>query len=231
MRLDQFLSKSLNISRSETHKIIKSKTVSVNGEVLLNKEFQLNSSDVVRLNDNVVTYEEMVYYLLNKPKDFVCDSAYGIYKSVFSLLEDKRRDLSCAGRLDVDTTGLVLITNDGNLIHQITSNSSISKEYYVKLSSDISDSDIKVLENGTKIYLDKEKIYYDTLPSKVERISSNEINISINEGKFHQIKKMMNYVNNNVVELRRFRIGSIYLDDSLLIGQFKKIDKPILIKK
>lgn len=227
MRLDNFLSKILNISRTQASDLIRQKEIFVNNSLSLHKDQQVSNTDEVRYHDKILEYEEYVYYLLNKPSGYVCDTSRSLYPSVFTLIKDYRQDLACAGRLDVDSVGLVLITNDGALVHQVIANNFITKTYYVELAKSLTDEQVQQLEAGCEIYLDKEKTIYLTKPAKVQRLTNESIYLTISEGKFHQVKKMVKYVDNEVTLLKRVAIGNIKLPE-IPLGTYLKITKPTI---
>ena len=129
-------------------------------------------------------------------------------------------ELFPVGRLDIDTTGFLILTNDGKFSYNVTNpKKKVNKKYFVTLRDDITSEKIKNLESG--IYFEKED--FTTENAKVEKISEKEINLTISEGKFHQVKRMLEYVGNEVVELKRVCIGNLNLDDSLKLGEYREI--------
>jgi 16S rRNA pseudouridine516 synthase len=223
MRLDNYVSLALNVTRQDAYHLIKDELITVNGQIINKKDYKIDDNkDIIGYDNKILTYEKNVYYMLNKPYGYVCDRKNELYKSVFSLLED-RTTLSVAGRLDYDTTGLVLVSSDGTFIHNIIHHNSIYKTYKCQGENNISDSDITKLSNGVSIYLDKEKIYYKTNKAIIKRESNDTILLTINEGKFHQVKKMFESIGNKIKTLERISIGSITLDSNLNYGDFRKL--------
>ena len=219
MRLDQFLQKTLGISRQEARSILKDKKVVINGEVIKQAKHQLDLSvDRVFYCDEELVYQEFYYFMLNKPKGFVSSHTHDGGIPVYNLLEDYNFvNLHCAGRLDVDTTGLVLITNDGQWSHRVSHpNQHCFKRYLVSLAEDITPEAIEKLTNGVMLHDGQ------ALPAKVEVLSPKQIYLEISEGKFHQVKRMLYAVENEVVELHRDRIGNISLGD-LAEGEYREL--------
>lgn len=219
MRLDQFLQKTLGVSRQEARSILKSKKVVVNEEVIKQAKYQLDlSEDRVFYCDDELVYQEFFYLMLNKPKGFVSSHTHDGGTPIYSLLETYAFvDLHCAGRLDVDTTGLVLVTNDGQWSHRVTHpNQYCFKRYLVTLAKDITPLSIQQLEVGVQLHEGK------ALPAKVEILSPRQIYLEISEGKFHQVKRMLKAVGNEVVALHRDRIGHISLGE-LAEGDYREL--------
>jgi len=161
--------------------------------------------------------------MLNKPSDVVCANKDNLHKTVVDLIKEpyNRYELNICGRLDIDTLGLVLITNSGKLMHKIISpNSNIDKTYYVEYSGNM---DKLALESPITLK-DGNNDEYTTMGSKVEILGDNSCLITIHEGKFHQVKRMFEYINCKVELLKRIRIGNVYLDDNLKPGEYKEIE-------
>lgn len=221
MRLDKLLAHNGFGSRKDVKGIIKSNIVLVNGIIVNDPAFKINvQTDTVVVDDEIINYKEEVYYMLNKPAGYICSHDEGLYPSVLQLIDDFRTDLIIVGRLDVDTEGLLLITSNGKFSHQIAhSNKNVLKKYYIELEKEFDVSYIEDLQAG--IPLD------DTLlkPAKVELLDEKSLLLSISEGKFHQVKRMMHYCNNEVLYLRREQIGNLKLDERLDIGQYRELSK------
>lgn len=209
MRIDKYLSNLGFWSRKEILKTIKERWVYINDIICKKWEEKITFWDKISINWQEIIYKEFVYVILNKPQNYISsnkDEAH--YKSYRELLSDCPyvNLLEIVGRLDVDTTWLLLLTNNWDLIHKlIHPKKDIFKTYYVKSSDEISEKDIKKLENWVKID------DFITKPAKVKIVSGNEIELSISEWKFHQIKKMFFAINNEVVELHRISIWKIEL--------------------
>lgn len=225
MRLDKFLVNLKYGSRTEIKSLCKKGLVCVNGLVCKNSDYNLNTqSDVVTINGVEVFYKENITLIMNKPQGYICSHVDEVYPSLLNLLEEKykRFDFSYAGRLDVDTEGLVILSTDGKLIHEISSPSkNVSKTYYVKTTKELENE--KRLEEPLKL-LDGQNSEYITSGAEVEKISPTELFLTISEGKFHQVKRMLEAIDNKVAFLKRIRIGNIKLPDDLSVGEYREID-------
>lgn len=219
MRLDKYLC-DLNIaSRKELKKIIKSGCVTVNGKTVYDSAFHVSElTDIISYNGRALAYNKFVYYMLNKPSGVVSATQDNIDTTVVDLLKKENiKNLFPVGRLDKDTTGLLILTNDGELAHKLTSPSHhVSKKYYVKIEHSLSDSDICRLESGIELTGDG-----ITKPAKVETISESEIYLTITEGKYHQVKRMLAAVGNQVIALKRISMGKLILDPDLSEGCYR----------
>lgn len=221
IRLDKFLSQ-MNIgTRSEVKTAVKKGKVCVNGIICKNPDIKIDeTADEITYENQVVSYEKYVYYMLNKPAGVVSATKDNLDKTVMDLFHDvPLKDLFPVGRLDKDTEGLLLITNDGELAHNLLSpKKHISKMYRVITGDVITDLQINALEKGVDIGEDKM-----TLPAIVDKTGSNEIFLTIYEGKFHQVKRMLKSVGNEVAYLERLKMGELMLDASLERGAYRKL--------
>ncbi len=220
MRLDKYLC-DLDIgSRSQVKEIIKKKRVTVDGEVATNPAMALADTSKVYLDGELLTYEEFRYFMLNKPQGVVSATEDGKEKTVMELLGNENiKGMFPVGRLDKDTEGLLLITNDGKLAHNLLSpKKHVEKCYYVELLEDIKSEDIKQLEAGVDIGDDTV-----TLPARVEAINKKAIYLTITEGRYHQVKRMLEAVNNKVVFLKRVSFGTLTLDEELKTGEYRRL--------
>ena len=224
IRLDKFLSE-MNIgTRSEIKELVKKKRIEVNGEIIQKPEKKVDPmEDSVCFDGNAIAYEPFVYYLLNKPAGVVSAVKDNLYETVIDLLkQEKREDLFPVGRLDKDTEGLLLITNDGELAHNLLSpKKHVDKTYYAKVSGHVLEEDSIKFRNGLSI---GEK--NDTLPATLEILKSDEISevlVTIKEGKFHQIKRMFQAISKEVLYLRRISMGSLQLPDDLPTGNYRRL--------
>lgn len=210
MRLDKYLCKSTDLSKPEATGRIHNGEVSVNGEVVLNESIQVHESNTILLNGDVLTLRAFRYILMHKPAGTICSNIDEVYPSLFNHLEvDKASELHIAGRLDADTTGLVLITDDGRWSFNITlPTKSCKKVYRVTLSRDIKDDVADKFKVGVQLQGEKNP----TRPAELEVISPKEVLLTITEGKFHQVKRMFAAVGNRVVGLHREQIGDVSLD-------------------
>lgn len=224
MRLDKYLADALSVTRSDIKKIIKQGKVSVNGVKALKPEMHVNQSDNVEVSGKTVDYQEYYYYMFYKPAGCVTANTDDKDRTVFEYLKAaKGKNLSAVGRLDKDTEGLLIITNDGNLNHQLMApGKHVEKTYFCKLASELSDFDLEKLKSGINIGDEK-----DTMPAKCEKLTlENDMPgclLTIMEGRFHQVKRMLNAVNNEVLYLKRISIGKLELDSNLLPGEFREL--------
>lgn len=220
MRLDKFVSDAAALTRSESRKAIKSNRVTVDGTVAKDIAMHIPEDASVFLDGEEIFYKKFVYIMLNKPQGYVSATEDKKQKTVLELLDPSyaRYQLFPVGRLDIDTEGFLLLTNDGETAHNLLSpNKNFGKTYFLRLEKDISDEEMNLLEKGVDIgdCVTKE--------AKAKRISSNEIELTITEGKFHQIKRMAKAVGNNVVYLKRLSYGELYLDKKLEIGEYRPL--------
>ena len=228
-RLDKFISSQLvSISRKDARELIKRGAVTVNGTSERSADRKIDAEkDVVAVSGEVIGYKRFLYIMLNKPAGVVCATRDGLSETVLGLLPpDLRRDgLFPAGRLDKDTVGFVLITDDGALAHRILSpKSHVDKEYFVRLRDDIPENAEDMFAEG--MVLDGEKC----LPAKLNRISARECELTLHEGKYHQIKRMFEALGNEVVYLKRISIAGIKLDENLSEGQARELTEDELSK-
>ena len=221
IRIDKYLCDNAGLSRSEAKKAVLSSRVTINGIPVKRCEAKLlEGKDTVTLNGITVEYEKFSYYMLNKPSGYVSANSDSKEKTVIDLLaSEKKKNLSCVGRLDKDTTGLLIVTNDGELLHKLISpKRNVYKDYLVTIVKPLSDEDINMLEGGVDI-----NDPTPTKPAKVKVIDDNNIILSITEGRFHQVKRMLIAVGNAVVKLKRISEGPLKLDESLKEGNYRKL--------
>lgn len=223
MRLDNFLNKAINVSRTEASKIIKAKKIKVNDVIIVKKDYYIDEQkDVIKYNDNIIEYKEFIYIMLNKPKGYLSATKDLKEKTVIDLLHINR-EVFPVGRLDKDTEGLMLLTNNGKYAHLLTSpNHHVIKKYYVELMSSLSEQDIYDFCNGLEIRDGKDELYV-TKEAKLEIIDNLKCYVYIYEGKFHQIKRMFEKINNKVLYLKRVKFGEIELDETLELGQYREL--------
>lgn len=227
MRLDNFLSKALNVTRSEACQIIKNKRVVVNNNVIIKKDFHLNEiDDVIIVDGKKLEYKEFVYLMLNKPGNVVCAVRDNNDKTVIDLINNTmlhHDELFPIGRLDKDTEGLLLLSNDGKLAHKITSpKNEVYKKYFVRLQNALMDQDAFLFCNGLEIRDGNNEVFI-TKQAKMEVINDKECYVYICEGKFHQIKRMFEKLNNKVIYLRRESYGDLMLDETLGLGEYRML--------
>lgn len=221
MRLDKYLSDCCIGTRSEVKNLIKKSRVSVNDIIITDPGCHVTDSDCIFADGNRVNYAKYTYIIFNKPGGVVTAREDKLDRTVMDIIDYKAKDLSPVGRLDKDTEGLLLITNDGILNHNMLSPAKhVDKTYYVEALKPVSDEDIEILCNGVDIG-DKEI----TLPAIVERINDNCINLTIHEGRFHQVKRMLEAVNNKVAYLKRISFGPLKLPEDLKMGEFRLLNE------
>lgn len=219
MRLDRYICKSTRFSRDEAARLIRAGDVTVAGKSDLHEAFQVHAHQDIRLLGKPLTPRPSRYIMFHKPTGCVSSHRDGRYPSLFQYLEEFDVDnLHLAGRLDRDTTGLVLITDDGRWSFNIISpDADCRKTYRVGLKKPIAPSAIAALETGVML----PGTTQTTRPAQVEVITECEVNITITEGKYHQVKRMFSAVNNKVVTLHRQQIGPLKLD--IAEGQWRHL--------
>ncbi len=222
MRLDKLISSGGKYSRSDVKKLIKQGLVVVNGKVAKTSDEKVDpDSAEVLINGEVFLYKPFIYIMLNKPQGVVSATDDKVHKTVLDLVppELNRPGLFPAGRLDADTTGFVLITDDGDFAHRILSpKNHVEKTYEAELKEPIKKEDIEKLEQGITL-----KDGFTCLPAKIIPISEKFVRIIICEGKYHQIKRMFGATNNKVLSLKRVQIGGLPLDIDLKPGFCREI--------
>jgi 16S rRNA pseudouridine516 synthase len=221
MRLDKFLSQNSDSSRSLIQQAIKAGRVSVNDVVAKKGDQKLVGDEIVSLDGNIVEPFKTRYLMLHKPLGYVCANSDSDYPTVVDLIRMPRwQELQIVGRLDIDTTGLVLLTDDGQWNHRITSpRHECDKIYRVTTANPISDETAALFAAGVQLHGEKAP----TRPAQLEFISSHEARLKIHEGKYHQIKRMFAAAGNLVVALHRESIGSIQLDPALAPGEYRAL--------
>ena len=220
MRLDRFLSENASLSRKTAKHALHRGDVLVDGQVIRKGDLKIKEQ-VVTLNGDRVSHIGLLYFMLHKPVDYVCSTVDDDGESVLNLIDESLRNgLHTAGRLDKDTTGLVLLTNDGQWSHRVTSpKRDCEKVYLVTLHEPLNEALIEVFANG--IQLNNESGL--TKPARLELLENNQARLTITEGKYHQVKRMFAAVDNHVVSLHRERIGPISMPEELTVGQVKKL--------
>ena len=228
MRIDKYLCEMGTGSRKEIKKFIKEKKVSVNGKCVLKADFCVDENkDEVIFDGKRVWYKKYIYLMLNKPAGYLSATEDKKLPTVSELIDEKYAHYNafCAGRLDIDTTGFLILTNDGAFAHHIISpRHHIEKKYFAKISAPADESDVCKMKEG--IVLDDG---YKCMSAKLEIINSSpegsEIYLTIQEGKFHQVKRMFEAVGKKVLSLKRVEIGGVLLDESLKPGQMRELTK------
>ncbi|MBQ8279442.1 MAG: rRNA pseudouridine synthase [Roseburia sp.] len=224
MRLDKFLTELGVGTRSEVKKILKTGQVTVNGTPVKKPEEKIDETkDVVTYQGKVLAYQQFEYYMFHKPAGCVTAVSDAQHKTVMDYMKDlTRKDLNPVGRLDIDTEGLLLITNDGMLSHELLSPAKhVPKTYYAKIDGRVTEADVNLFAKGVDI--GEEKL---TKPAELKILASDtfsEIELTISEGKFHQVKRMFEAVDKKVTYLKRISMGSLILDENLNPGTYRPL--------
>lgn len=219
MRLDKMLAHMNYGTRKEVKELIKKGFVLVNGEVITNDDYKVDEiNDEVVIANEKVEFKDKVYIMLNKPDGYISATYDSKDPTVIDLISEYNYlNIFPVGRLDKDTHGLLLITNDGDLAHNLLSpKKHVDKKYYLKFDGNITEKGIKAFEEG--IVLDDG---YKTMPAKLIDLGNNEAYVIIKEGKFHQVKIMMERIGCKVTYLKRVEFGSLLLDENLEEGQYR----------
>lgn len=229
-RLDKILGHMGVGSRSEIKRLVKQGLIEVNGNVIKDSGMQVEpETDVFMVEGERIIYREFIYIMLNKPQGVVSATEDNRDRTVLDLLEDTLRTFEPfpVGRLDKDTEGLLLLTNDGKLAHNLLSpRKHVSKTYYAEVEGNVGEQDIAAFARG--VQLDDG---YETMPAKLvilrpgnmESAIVSKIELTIMEGKFHQVKRMFQAVGKKVVFLKRISMGSLLLDEYLSPGQYREL--------
>ncbi|BCK00116.1 pseudouridine synthase [Anaerocolumna chitinilytica] len=223
LRLDKYLADMGIGTRSEVKGYIRKGRVKINGQVAKQPESKITSEDKITFDERVISYIVTEYFMLNKPAGVVSASRDKFASTVVDLIEEgKRKDLFPVGRLDKDTEGLLIITNDGDLAHRLLSpKKHVKKLYFARVQGRVAEADINRFQEGINLEED-----FTTLPAELEIISSgeeSEVLVTISEGKFHQIKRMFEAVGKEVLYLKRLQMGTLALDESLNPGEYRKL--------
>lgn len=222
MRLDKFLAEQTGLTRSQAGKALKQGLVTVNDEIIKTGAIKIQSSDQIYFDGELLTWvENGQYFMLHKPQGYVCSHDDGDYPSIYQFFDyPLTNKLHSAGRLDVDTTGLVLLTDDGQWSHRITSpKHHCEKTYLVTLADPVESHYQTACQQG--ILLRGEKT--PTKPASLQIIDDYNVNLTLSEGRYHQVKRMFAALGNKVVALHRWRIGDILLDENLAEGEYRPL--------
>ena len=226
LRIDKMLSNSGVGSRKQIKTDARKGFVEVNGTIEKDSSKIIDTeTDKVKYKGEVIKYTQYIYLMMNKPRGVVSATEDNYDKTVIDLLDDEEKfyEPFPVGRLDKDSEGLLLITNDGKLAHELLSpRKHVDKTYYVEVAEEITEDDVRAFEEGVILKEDN----YKTLPAKLQIMESGYPSIclvTIREGKFHQLKRMFNAVNNEVTYLKRISMGALKLDESLKTGQYRHL--------
>lgn len=227
IRLDKYLADMSIGTRQEVKKYIRQGRVKINEDIIKKPEYKIREDeDKIAFDGAPVAYETFEYYMLNKPAGVISATEDKRDKTVLDLIkEKKRKDLFPVGRLDKDTEGLLLITNDGALAHRLLSpKKHVDKCYYAKISGGVTEEDVRVFKERINIGTQEEPEW--TMPAELkilEKGTISRIRLTIREGKFHQVKRMFLAVGKEVVYLKRERMGALVLDEELAPGEYRKL--------
>ncbi|HEX1632322.1 TPA: rRNA pseudouridine synthase [Streptococcus pneumoniae] len=229
MRLDKFLVACAVGSRTEVKNLLKAGRVTVNGKKEKSAKLQIDEKiDEIRFDGQVLEYEEFVYYMMNKPKGVISATEDPKHRTVLDLLDDLAwsKEVFPVGRLDIDTHGLLLLTNNGQLAHVLLSpKRHVDKTYQAQVKGIMTQEDVETFIKGIPL---KD---FTCQPARLEILSTDaeknqsQIRVTIAEGKFHQIKRMVGYCGKEVVDLQRLTMGTLVLDENLERGEWRRLTK------
>jgi len=229
MRLDKYLVACSIGSRTEVKNFLKDGRVTVNGKKEKSAKLHINEeTDEIRFDGEKLDYEEFVYYMMNKPQGVISATEDPKHKTVLDLLDDyaRAKEVFPVGRLDIDTHGLLLLTNDGKLAHALLSpKRHVDKIYLARINGVMTDADVETFAQGVPL---KD---FTCQPAKLELVSVDTekdqslVRVSIAEGKFHQVKRMVGYCGKEVVDLQRLTMGTLTLDEDLKRGEWRRLTK------
>ncbi|OFK77408.1 16S rRNA pseudouridine(516) synthase [Streptococcus sp. HMSC034E03] len=229
MRLDKFLVACAVGSRTEVKNYLKAGRVTVNGKKEKSAKLQINEeTDEICFDGEKLDYEEFVYYMMNKPQGIISATEDPKHKTVLDLLDDyaRAKEVFPVGRLDIDTHGLLLLTNDGKLAHALLSpKRHVDKTYLAQINGIMTDADVETFSQGIPL---KD---FTCQPAKLELVSIDRekkqslVRVTIAEGKFHQVKRMVAYCGKEVVDLQRLTMGTLTLDEDLKRGEWRRLSQ------
>ncbi|MGB4247248.1 MAG: 16S rRNA pseudouridine(516) synthase RsuA [Pseudohongiellaceae bacterium] len=221
MRLDKFVSHATGLPREISKRVVRKKQVQVNGAVVTNAAYQVAATDQVVFDDELLVISGPRYLMLHKPVGYVCATEDGDHPIVLDLLNDMDpQGLSIAGRLDIDTTGLVLLSDDGQWLHRVTSPRHLfAKVYRAQLHSPVDEQTIAAFASGMLLRGEDKP----TAPAQCVALADNEAEVTLNEGRYHQVKRMFAACGNHVLALHRLKIGAVTLDADLAPGEYRAL--------
>lgn len=222
MRLDKFLAETTGLTRSQAAKVLRQSAVTVNGKIEKSGAVKVSPDDEVCYDGERLTWvENGQYIMLHKPQGYICSHEDGDYPTIYQFFDyPLSARLHSAGRLDVDTTGLVLLTDDGQWSHRITSPKfHCEKTYLVTLSDPVEVNYVQACADGILLRGEKEL----TKPATLEILDDYNVNLTLSEGRYHQVKRMFAALGNKVVALHRWKIGDVVLDEHLAEGEFRPL--------
>ncbi|HBO37675.1 MAG TPA: 16S rRNA pseudouridine(516) synthase RsuA [Pasteurellaceae bacterium] len=222
MRLDKFLAENAGLTRSQANKALRQNTVMVNNEIEKSGSVKIGPQDEVRFEGKLLHWiDKGQYFMLYKPAGYICSNDDGDYPTIYQFFDyPLSTRLHSSGRLDTDTTGLVLLTDDGQWSHRVTSpKHHCEKTYQVTLADPVESNYQQACEQGILLRGEKEP----TLPAKLEVIDDYTVNLTISEGRYHQVKRMFAALGNKVIALHRWKIGEVSLDENLGEGEYRAL--------
>ncbi|MFB9859673.1 pseudouridine synthase [Salinicoccus siamensis] len=219
MRLDKYLSNAGLGSRNDVKRFIRKKHVAVNGKVVTDPKSSVSAEDTVEIDGEAIQLEQYIYFMLNKPSGVISSTEEGATSTVIDLIDHPQKDeLFPVGRLDKDTTGLLLISNDGKLAHTLLSpRKKQPKTYIATLAKAPEEKDLELLREGVPL---KD---FTSAPAQAHRLSEKVVELTITEGKFHQVKRMFGYLENEVIALERISFAGLELDGTLEPGEYRRL--------
>lgn len=226
-RLDKVLSNLGYGSRKEIKSLTKTGAVKIDGVVVKDSSFKFDPfSSTIQLNDEVIKYRKYIYLMMNKPAGYVSSTEDYANETVVDLLDAEYRVFEPfpIGRLDKDTEGLLILSNDGQLAHRLLSpKKHVKKGYYAEVEGKVTEKDIEMFKSGIEL-----EDGYVTMPARLTILESNEsskVEVEIYEGKYHQVKRMFEALSKRVTYLKRIYMGSLYLDSSLELGEYRELSE------
>lgn len=221
IRLDKFLCETVGVTRKQAAKILKEERVTVDGNIIKNGAIKIAEEADVEFDGMSLRLAGPRYYMMNKPAGYVCSHDDPYNPTVFVLLDEIGAEkLHIAGRLDCDTTGLLLLTDDGQWSHRVISpKHKCDKVYRVWLDDPVSPETEQCFAEGIKLRGERT----ETLPAQMQRVGEKEVLLTIHEGKYHQVKRMFAAVGNKVVGLHRESVGGLVLDEALEPGEYREL--------
>ena len=227
MRLDKFLVACAVGSRAEVKNLLKAGRVTVNGKKEKSAKLQINEErDEIRFDGQVLEYEEFVYYMMNKPQGVISATEDNKHRTVLDLLDDyaRAKEVFPVGRLDIDTHGLLLLTNDGKLAHALLSpKRHVDKTYLAQVEGIMTQEDVETFAKGIPLKDFTCQLAKLELVSVYPEKNQSLVRVTIAEGKFHQVKRMVAYCGKEVVDLQRLTMGTLALDENLERGEWRRL--------
>jgi 16S rRNA pseudouridine516 synthase len=221
LRLDKYISNATDLSRTEVKKLIRAEQVTIDDQVASTSAQKITTEQIVAIDGSPISGVSKRYFMMNKPRGVVSANKDRFNPTALELIfEHRSEQLQIAGRLDIDTTGLLLITDDGHWNHRLTApRSECKKTYAVALKNPVGANYAKRLSAGIALEGEKRRCR----PATMEVIDDYHIHLTISEGKYHQVKRMMEALGNEVQSLHRFQVGEILLDPTLAPGDYRPL--------